>query len=130
MPRSIPSFPGVAQECTFQPKIHTKPATPEAGSPVVVRGLGRYVAPFAAFPVDGECLVHAEAADLEEAGMGAAMHRKKLMAKIAEMAQPPPSTPPRRASGVSAGTPPPSTPPPRQNVGSGTPPGFDATRAP
>eukprot|EP00908_Phaeocystis_cordata_P022344 Transcript_4765.p2 GENE.Transcript_4765~~Transcript_4765.p2 ORF type:complete len:526 (-),score=240.96 Transcript_4765:142-1719(-) len=30
------------KECTFQPKIHTK-ATPETGSPVVVRGLGRYV---------------------------------------------------------------------------------------
>ena len=48
-------------------------------------GLGKYAEAFAEFPVDGACLVVADAADLEEAGMGPAMHRKKFLAALAEL---------------------------------------------
>ena len=48
-------------------------------------GLGKYAEAFAEFPVDGACLVVADSADLEEAGMGAAMHRKKFLAALTEL---------------------------------------------
>jgi len=48
-------------------------------------GLGKYAEAFAEFPVDGACLVVADAADLEEAGMGPAMHRKKFLAALTEL---------------------------------------------
>ena len=44
-------------------------------------GLGKYVEAFAAFPVDGACLAVADSADLEEAGMSAAMHRSATECK-------------------------------------------------